>query len=183
MWLNRVGGIWAPKLCSQGTNSTMHQGIGRSHFLSNPPGVWLVTLLQNGTSLETLWTPTVLYDSCSVAEVITVLLSVHLRLQVLSNDKTLEVGKVKISEMTWWFLAALSAQQWCAKGVWSQLVPAQESLLCTPLPNYTFSGISLVAWSLPWQEYLHATNECHFSFFESQLLNIYQHIAGYLWPC
>lgn len=56
--------------------------------------------------------------------------SVHLILQVLSTDKTLEVGKVIISgQLTWWFFAVPSAQQWCAMGGWSQLVEAQESLL------------------------------------------------------
>lgn len=79
------------------------------------------------------------------------------RLQVLSTDKMLEVGKVTISgqSIDLMILCSSFRTAWCAKEGWSQPVPAQESLLCAPLPNYTLSYISLVAWSLSRQEYLH----------------------------
>lgn len=108
-----------------------------------------------------------------------------LRLQVLSTDKMLEVGKATISgqSIDLMILCSSFCTAWCAKGGCSQPGPAQESLLCAPLPNHTLSDISLVVWSLSRQEYVftsqkmaNATNECPFS--ESQLFNIYQHVTG-----
>lgn len=79
------------------------------------------------------------------------------RLQVLSTDKMLEVGKATISgqSIDLMILCSSFCTAWCAKAGWSQPGPAQESLLCAPLPNYTLSDISLLAWSLSRQEYLH----------------------------
>lgn len=72
-----------------------------------------------------------------------------LRLQVLSTDKMLEVGKATISgqSIDLMILCSSVCTAWCAKGGCSQPGPAQESLLCAPLPNHTLSDISLVAWS------------------------------------
>lgn len=69
----------------------------------------------------------------------------------------LEVGKATISgqSIDLMILCSSFCLAWCAKEGWSQRVPAQESLLCATLPNYTLSDVSLGVWSLPWQEYLH----------------------------